>query len=80
MSKLAAALRRVHGLIVAARRKLSHVRKAAVPIVTSIIGFLSLPELGVDPDLVKAIVALTSTLGVYAATNTAQDPADHKAA
>lgn len=73
-------LRRALGLLVAARRRFQTVRKAAVPIVTAALGFLALPELGIDPDTVKIVTAIATTLGVYAAANVAQEPTDHKAA
>ena len=72
-------LQRALGLLVAGRHWFTTVRKAVVPAVTALVGFLALPELDVDPDTVKVVVAIAAVLGVWAAPNVASEPKDHKA-
>ena len=49
--------------------RVARAKKAAVPLVTGLIGLISIPTLGVDPELVAGVVLLASTLGVYRAKN-----------
>lgn len=62
------ALRRAHDLVLDGLDALARVRKAAVPVVTSALAVLAI-VLGADSDIVLAVTAIATTLGVYQVKN-----------
>ena len=63
-------LYRIHDLILDALDALARVRKAAVPVVTSALAVLAI-VLGADSEVVAAVAAIATTLGVYQVPNEA---------
>lgn len=56
--------------------RLSTIRKAIVPVVAGVISVLSIAELNIDPEVVAAVVAVATALGVYQTANVPTEPQD----
>lgn len=66
----------IPGKIEKAKYWLSTARKAVVPVVAGVVSLLSIPTLGVSPEVVAAVIAVATALGVYVAPNVPQEPQD----
>lgn len=67
---------KITGWISKIRYEVSAVRKAVTPIVAAVLTLISIPALGVDPDVARTIAVVCAALGVavYAVPNVKRDP------
>ena len=78
MTTIKQALNRVLGLVIQAKGFLARSKKAVAGLVTAVVAVLAVPELGVDPDVTKAVIALAVALGVWVAPkNRPTEPVQH---
>lgn len=76
--RLTRVLNRGLGLVIQAKGFLARSKKSIAGLVTAVVAVLAVPELGVDPDVSKAVIALAVALGVWVAPkNRPTEPVQH---